>query len=78
MVQKEVKIELGERYCPTCKFDTQHAVRMVVRAGYPRPEEISSACGVCNGDAFWALRMAAEEAGVRPAGAPVKVLPGVT
>lgn len=78
MAQTETRVELEERYCPSCKFDTQHAVRMVFRRGYPLPEEVSTACGVCNGDTFWALRMGPAAPEALPAPEPVKVLPGVT
>ena len=78
MAHTETTIELAERYCPSCKFDTQHAIRTVSRRGYPLPEEINTACGVCNGDAFWALRLGplVPEAASTPE--PVNVLPGVT
>ncbi len=67
MSQDEIKVELGKRYCPSCKFDTQHAVLVQLRTGYPRPEELSSACGVCNADGFWGLRIAHAEPVSEPA-----------
>ena len=75
MAHTETTIELAERYCPSCKFDTQHAIRTVIRRGYPLPEEINTACGVCNGDTFWQLRMSEQAADVASS---AKVLPGVT
>lgn len=62
MSQEELRVELEKRYCPVCRFDTQHAVRSHVKLGYPRPDELVSACGVCNADGFWGLRLAAEAA----------------
>ena len=57
---EELKVELEKRYCPVCRFDTQHAVQLQIKLGFPRPDELFSACGVCNADGFWGLRLAAE------------------
>ena len=75
MGQMETTVDLDRRYCPTCRLDTYHAVRMVVRPGYSVPEEVSTACGVCNAGRFWDLRMAQDGP---VAAEPVKVFPGVT
>lgn len=57
MSRTELRVELEKRYCPVCRFDTQHAVLMQAKLGFPRAEELTSACGVCNADGFWALRL---------------------
>ena len=74
MGQTETTVGLDQRYCPTCRLDTYHAVRMVVRAGYSVPEEVSTACGVCNAGKYWDLRLAQQQPATP---VPVKVLPGL-
>lgn len=61
MPRVELKIELVPRYCPICRVETQHAILFqLVRNARKRarPEELLSACAICNADRFWALRFA--------------------
>jgi len=61
MARVELKIELMARYCPICRIETQHAILFqLVRNSRKRshPEELLSACAICNADRFWALRFA--------------------
>jgi len=67
MARVELKIELLARYCPICRVETQHAVLFqLVPACAGRgngkkrrqPDELVSACAICNADRFWALRFA--------------------
>lgn len=61
MARVELKIELLARYCPVCRVETQHAVLFqTVGNGRKRrqPDELISACAICNPDRFWALRFA--------------------
>lgn len=69
MARVELKIELLARYCPTCRVETQHAVLFQLvgngkkrpdgrPAGRRQPDELVSACAICNSDRFWALRFA--------------------
>jgi len=69
MARVELKIELMARYCPICRIETQHAIlfQLVRPDGRPsgrnsrkrsHPEELLSACAICNADRFWALRFA--------------------
>ncbi|MFQ5817613.1 MAG: hypothetical protein ACE5H2_06625 [Terriglobia bacterium] len=71
MARVELKIELIPRYCPVCRVETQHAIlfQLVGPDGRPsgrndkskkrrQPDELLSACAVCNPDRFWALRFA--------------------
>lgn len=68
MARVDLKIELIQRYCPTCRVETQHAVLFQLRNGKKRPDgrpsgrkqpdELISACAICNSDRFWALRFA--------------------
>ena len=56
MSRTEKKVEMHKRYCPVCRFDTQHAVLTQTRFGFDRVDELRSACGVCDSDGFWRLR----------------------
>ena len=61
MARVELKIELMARYCPICRIETQHAILFqLVRNSrkHSHPEELLSACAICNADRFWALRFA--------------------
>lgn len=61
MSKPDLKVELVQRYCPTCRIDTQHAILFQLffgrRGREERREELSSACGVCNPDRFWGLKL---------------------
>ena len=64
MAKSELKVELSDRYCPTCHIDTQHAVLYQTRLGrrgrVESQEELSSGCAICNSDRFWGLKLATQ------------------
>jgi len=57
----DLKVVLEGRYCPSCRFDTQHAVLVQCTFGrrgrLERQEELSSGCAICNPDRFWGLKL---------------------
>ena len=61
MSKADLKVELVERYCPTCRIDTRHAILFQLvfgrRGKVERQEELVSACAVCNPDRFWGLKL---------------------
>lgn len=61
MSKPDLKVELVERYCPICRIDTQHAILVQMffgrRGKVTSQEELTSACGVCNADRFWGLKL---------------------
>jgi hypothetical protein len=64
MSRADLRVELGERYCPVCRIDTQHAIlrqQFFGRRGrVEREDELSSACAICNADRFWGLKLTTE------------------
>ena len=64
MSKPDLKVELVERYCPTCRIETQHAILFQLffgrRGKVERAEELSSACAICNADRFWGLKLTTE------------------
>jgi hypothetical protein len=56
-----LKVELESRYCPKCRFDTQHAVLYQLffgrRGRVERQEELTSGCAICNADRYWGLKL---------------------
>lgn len=61
MSKPDLKIELVVRYCPTCRWDTQHAILYQLffgrRGKEDRREELASGCAICNPDRFWGLKL---------------------
>lgn len=61
MSKADLKVELVQRYCPTCRIDTQHAILFQMffnrRGKLERQEELTSGCAVCNPDRFWGLKL---------------------
>ena len=61
MSKPDLKVLLEQRYCPTCRFDTQHAILVQSyfgrRGKVERTEELSSGCAICNPDRFWGLKL---------------------
>lgn len=61
MSKADLKVELAERYCPTCRIDTRHAILFQLvfgrRGKEERREELVSGCAVCNPDRFWGLKL---------------------
>ena len=61
MSKADLKVELVQRYCPTCRIDTQHAILFQLffgrRGKLERQEELASGCAVCNPDRFWGLKL---------------------
>jgi len=57
----DLKVELEDRYCPTCNIETRHAILYQLyfgrRGREERREELSSGCGICNPDRFWGLKL---------------------
>lgn len=61
MSKPDLKVLLEQRYCPSCRFDTQHAILVQSHFGrrgkVERTEELSSGCAICNPDRFWGLKL---------------------
>lgn len=58
MSKAELRVELEKRYCPTCRFDTQHAVlRQFGNGAGEGVEEVTSSCAICNADRYWGLKL---------------------
>ncbi|MFQ5663452.1 MAG: hypothetical protein ACE5HL_06450 [Terriglobia bacterium] len=64
MGKADLKVELEQRYCPTCRIDTRHAILYQHFFGHrgklERREELTSGCAVCNPDRFWGLKLTTE------------------
>ncbi len=61
MSKADLKVELETRYCPKCRFDTQHAILYQLffgrRGKIARQEELTSGCAICNADRYWGLKL---------------------
>ncbi len=61
MSKPDLKIELEQRYCPSCNIETRHAVLYQLTFGRRGREiardEQASGCAICNPDRFWGLKL---------------------
>ena len=61
MSKPDLKVVLERRYCPSCSFDTQHAILVQTffgrRGKVERKDELSTGCAICNPDRFWGLKL---------------------